>query len=54
VSSESADSAARFNGQPGTLWDPSVNSAVTDGSSSHAASTHSAAKAPSRSHGTHP
>jgi len=54
VSSESADSAARFNGQPGTLWDPSVNTAATDGSPSHAASTHSAAKAPSRTRGSHP
>ncbi len=62
----SADSAARFNGQSATLWDPTVGSAAqrspVDGgggvteapSSSHAASTHSAAKAPSRSHGTHP
>jgi cytoskeleton protein RodZ len=54
VSSESADSAARFNGQPGTLWDPSASSTVTDGSPSHAASTHSASKAPSHTRGTHP
>ena len=61
----SADSAARFNGQSATLWDPALDSAaqrspvdggggVTDGPSSHAANTHSAAKAPSRARGTHP
>jgi cytoskeleton protein RodZ len=61
----SADSAARFNGQTATLWDPTLGGAaqrspvdggggVSDGPASHAASTHPAAKAPSRTHGTHP
>lgn len=61
----SADSAARFNGQSATLWDPALDSAaqrspvdggggVTDSPTSHAANTHAAAKTPSRAHGTHP
>jgi cytoskeleton protein RodZ len=62
---ETADSAALFNGQSSTLWDPALDSAaqrspvdggggVTDGSPSHAASGRAAAKSPARPHGTRP
>jgi cytoskeleton protein RodZ len=62
---ETADSAARFNGEPGTLWDPAVDSAarrspvdggggVSSEPTPHAESAHAAAKTPARKHGTRP
>ena len=62
---EAGDSAARFNGQPGSLWDPALDSAaqqspvdggggVAAGPHSHAASGHAAAKTPARTRGTRP
>jgi cytoskeleton protein RodZ len=45
VPAETADAAARFNGQPATLW---------DGPPSHAESGRAAAKSPARTHGTRP
>jgi len=65
VPAETANSAALFNGQSATLWDPALDGAaqrspvdggggVTDGSPSHAASGRAAAKSPARTHGTRP
>ena len=61
-----AGSAARFNGQAETLWDPSLSSSaqrspvdggggLTDAAPSQAQGAHAAAKAPpTRTHGTRP
>jgi len=65
VPAETADSAALFNGQSPTMWDPALDNAaqrspvdggggVTDWAPSHAASGRAAAKAPARTHGTRP